>query len=122
MRYILILVIFISGTLSALASYPSEGYEDQEVLDRYGEISHQVSPAEYQEAARDAFGHLSPQDREEFEDGVGCIAVVITQNSEAAGAMSISGPSSRLFGANTGRLAAEVVRSAAAVSHRISGS
>ena len=61
-------------------------------------------------------------DREEFEDGVGCIAAVITQNSEAAGAMSISGPSSRLFGANTGRLAAEVVRSAAAVSHRISGS
>mgnify|MGYP001767294562 CR=1 FL=1 len=45
---------------------PSEGYEDQEVLDRYGEISHQVSPAEYQEAARDAFGRLSPQDREEF--------------------------------------------------------
>jgi len=61
-------------------------------------------------------------DREEFEDGVGCIAAVITQNSEAAGAMSISGPSSRLFGANTGRLAAEVVRSAAAVSQRISGS
>lgn len=45
---------------------PSEGYEDQEVLDRYGEISHQVSPSEYQEAARDAFGHLSAQDREEF--------------------------------------------------------
>jgi len=61
-------------------------------------------------------------DREEFEDGVGCIAAVINQNSEAAGAMSISGPSSRLFGANTGRLAAEVVRSAAAVSQRISGS
>jgi len=45
---------------------PSEGYEDQEVLDRYGEISHQASSSEYQEAARDAFGHLSPQDREEF--------------------------------------------------------
>ena len=60
-------------------------------------------------------------DREEFEDGVGCIAVVITQKGEAAGAMSISGPSSRLFGASTAQLAAEVVRSAAAVSQRLSG-
>jgi len=60
-------------------------------------------------------------DREEFEDGVGCIAVVITQKGEAAGAMSISGPSSRLFGAGTAQLAAEVVRSAAAVSQRLSG-
>jgi DNA-binding IclR family transcriptional regulator len=60
-------------------------------------------------------------DREEFEDGVGCIAAVITQNGDIAGAMSISGPSSRLFGANTGKLAAEVVRSAAAISQRLSG-
>jgi IclR family acetate operon transcriptional repressor len=60
-------------------------------------------------------------DREEFEDGVGCIAAVITQKSEVAGAMSISGPSSRLFGANTGKLSAAVVRSAAAVSERLSG-
>jgi len=60
-------------------------------------------------------------DREEFEDGVGCIAVVITQKGEVAGAMSISGPSSRLFGASTAQLAAEVVRSAAAVSQRLSG-
>jgi DNA-binding IclR family transcriptional regulator len=59
-------------------------------------------------------------DREEFEDGVGCIAAVITQNGIVAGAMSISGPSSRLLGANTGRLAAEVVRSAAAISQRLS--
>lgn len=60
-------------------------------------------------------------DREEFEDGVGCIAVLITQKSEAAGAMSISGPSSRLFGANTARLAADVVRGAAAISQCLSG-
>ncbi|HSO63040.1 MAG TPA: IclR family transcriptional regulator [Desulfobacterales bacterium] len=59
-------------------------------------------------------------DREEFEDGVGCIAVVITQKGEVAGAMSISGPSSRIFGAGTAQLAAEVVRSAAAVSQRLS--
>jgi DNA-binding IclR family transcriptional regulator len=60
-------------------------------------------------------------DREEFEDGVGCIAVVITQKGAVAGAMSISGPSSRLFGASTAQLAAEVVRSAAVVSQRLSG-
>jgi DNA-binding IclR family transcriptional regulator len=59
-------------------------------------------------------------DREEFEDGVGCIAAVITQNGEVAGAMSISGPSSRLLGANTGKLADEVVRGAAAISQRLS--
>jgi DNA-binding IclR family transcriptional regulator len=60
-------------------------------------------------------------DREEFEDGVGCIAAIITQNGQVAGAMSISGPSSRLFGANTDRLAAEVVRSAAMISQHLSG-
>jgi DNA-binding IclR family transcriptional regulator len=59
-------------------------------------------------------------DREEFEDGVGCIAAVITQNGQVAGAMSISGPSSRLLGANTGKLADEVVRGAAAISQRLS--
>jgi DNA-binding IclR family transcriptional regulator len=51
---------------------------------------------------------------------VGCIAAVITRNGEVAGAMSISGPSSRLFGTHTAKLAAEVVRSAAAVSKRLS--
>ena len=45
---------------------PSEGYDDQEVVDRYGQVAHDVSPADYQEAARDAFGHLSETDREEF--------------------------------------------------------
>ena len=45
---------------------PSEGYEDQEVLDRYGEVAHKVSPSDYEQAARDAFGHLSQADREEF--------------------------------------------------------
>ncbi|MBP1698187.1 MAG: hypothetical protein H6Q41_3375 [Deltaproteobacteria bacterium] len=45
---------------------PSEGYEDQEVLDRYGEVAHKASPSDYEQAARDAFGHLSEADREEF--------------------------------------------------------
>jgi hypothetical protein len=45
---------------------PSEGYEDREVLDRYGEVSHKVSQSDYEQAARDAFGRLSQADREEF--------------------------------------------------------
>jgi len=45
---------------------PSEGYGDGEVLERYGEVAHKVSPSDYEQAARDAFGHLSEADREEF--------------------------------------------------------
>jgi hypothetical protein len=45
---------------------PWEGYGDQEVLDRYGEVSHKVSSSDYQQATRDAFGRLSHADREEF--------------------------------------------------------
>ena len=45
---------------------PSEGYEDREVLDRYGEVAHKASSSDYEQAARDAFGHLSQADREEF--------------------------------------------------------
>ncbi len=45
---------------------PSEGYDDREVLDRYGEVAHKASPSDYEDAARDAFGRLSEADREEF--------------------------------------------------------
>ena len=45
---------------------PSEGYADQEVLERYDKLVHKVSPSEYQQAARDAFTRLSPADREEL--------------------------------------------------------
>jgi len=45
---------------------PWEGYDDQEVLDRYGEVSHRVSSSDYEQATRDAFGRLSQTDREEF--------------------------------------------------------
>jgi DNA-binding IclR family transcriptional regulator len=61
-------------------------------------------------------------DREEFEDGVGCIAAIITQKGQVVGAMSISGPSSRILGAHTERLAAEIVRGAAVISQQLSGS
>jgi hypothetical protein len=45
---------------------PWEGYADQEVMDRYGEVAHKASASDYQQAAREAFGRLSQTDREEF--------------------------------------------------------
>ena len=45
---------------------PSEGYSDQEVLERYGEVSHAVPPDEYAKAATEALGKLSPEERAEF--------------------------------------------------------
>lgn len=45
---------------------PWEGYTDEEVLDRYGEVAHKVSPSEYEQATRDALARLSPADREEL--------------------------------------------------------
>lgn len=45
---------------------PWEGYSDQEVLERYGQVAHRVSPSDYEQATRDAFGRLSQEDREEF--------------------------------------------------------
>jgi len=46
--------------------HPSEGYSDQEVLKRYGEVSHAVPPDQYAEAAQEALGRLSPEERAEF--------------------------------------------------------
>ncbi len=45
---------------------PSEGYSDQEVLKRYGEVSHAVPPDQYAQAAQVALGKLSPEERAEF--------------------------------------------------------
>src|SRR5262245_15680349 len=45
---------------------PSEGYSDQEVLERYGEVSHAVPAQEYAKAAQEALGKLSPEERDEF--------------------------------------------------------
>jgi hypothetical protein len=45
---------------------PSEGYSDQEVLKRYGEVSHAVSPDQYAKAAQEALDKLSPEERAEF--------------------------------------------------------
>ncbi len=45
---------------------PSEGYSDKEVLKRYGEVSHAVPPDQYAQAAQEALGRLSPEDRAAF--------------------------------------------------------
>jgi hypothetical protein len=45
---------------------PSEGYSDQEVLKRYDEVSHAVPPDQYAQAAQEALGKLSPEERAEF--------------------------------------------------------
>ena len=45
---------------------PSEGYSDQEVLERYGEVSQCLSREQYAQAAQEALGKLSPEERAEF--------------------------------------------------------
>ena len=45
---------------------PSEGYSDQEVLKRYGEVSHAVPPDEYAKAAQESLSKLSPEERAAF--------------------------------------------------------
>ena len=45
---------------------PSEGYSDQEVLQRYAEVSHAVPPNEYVKAAQEALDKLSPEERAAF--------------------------------------------------------
>jgi hypothetical protein len=46
--------------------HPSQGYSDQEVLKRYGEVSHAVQPDQYAQAAQEALNKLSPEERAIF--------------------------------------------------------
>ena len=46
--------------------HPSQGYSDQEVLKRYGEVSHAVSSDQYAQAAQEAVSKLSPEERAMF--------------------------------------------------------
>ena len=45
---------------------PSQGYSDQEVLQRYQQVAPQLSPEEYERSAEEAFQRLSPQERQQF--------------------------------------------------------
>jgi hypothetical protein len=62
---------------------PSEGYSDQEVLKRYGEVSHAVPPDQYTQAAQEALTKLSPEERAEF--------VKMLQDRAAARGVSLPG-------------------------------
>jgi hypothetical protein len=45
---------------------PSEGYTDGEVLSRYGQVAHEVSPDAYEAAAHDALERIPEGDRREL--------------------------------------------------------
>jgi hypothetical protein len=46
--------------------HPSEGYSDQEVVDRYRDVAHAVPRDEYAQAAQEALARLSPEERASF--------------------------------------------------------
>ena len=46
--------------------HPSEGYSDQEVVDRYREVAHAVPADQYAQAAQEALARLSPEERAAF--------------------------------------------------------
>src|SRR5258705_7346740 len=46
--------------------HPSEGYSDQEVVQRYQDVAHAVPPDQYMQAAQEALARLSPEERAEF--------------------------------------------------------
>jgi len=46
--------------------HPSEGYSDQEVVDRYREVAHAVPSDQYAQAAQEALARLSPEERAAF--------------------------------------------------------
>ena len=62
---------------------PSEGYSDQEVLKRYGEVSHAVSSDQYAQAAQEALSKLSPEERAAF--------VKMLQDAAAARGLTLPG-------------------------------
>jgi len=45
---------------------PSEGYSDQEVVQRYSDVAHAVPPDQYAQAAQAALARLSPEERAAF--------------------------------------------------------
>ena len=48
------------------SGHPSEGYDDDEVRDRYQRVSRGISQEEYEEVARESFERMSPPERREF--------------------------------------------------------
>ncbi len=46
--------------------HPSQGYSDQEVMNRYQQVAPQLPQQDYYQAAQEAFSRLSPQERMQF--------------------------------------------------------
>jgi len=46
--------------------HPAEGYDDNEVVNRYQQVSQQLSPQDYQQASQQSFERMSPQERMQF--------------------------------------------------------
>ena len=57
---------------------PTEGFTDEEAVQRYDEVAGELSPEEYQEAAMRAFERMSPDQRREF-------AAMIAQHGDVSG-------------------------------------
>ena len=45
---------------------PTDGFSDDEAIERYDEVAGELSPEEYQQFATEAFERMSPQQRQEF--------------------------------------------------------
>jgi hypothetical protein len=46
--------------------HPSEGYSEEEVMQRYQKVASNVPEDVYEQSAEGAFARLSPQERKEF--------------------------------------------------------
>jgi hypothetical protein len=64
--------------------HPSDGYSDQEVVDRYSQVAHAVPADQYSQAAQEALSRLSPEERAAF----------VKMLQERAAAKGVSLPSS----------------------------
>jgi hypothetical protein len=45
---------------------PHEGYSDDEVVNRYQQVSRQIPQDVYQDSAQEAFSRMSPQERMQY--------------------------------------------------------
>ncbi|RBY82493.1 hypothetical protein DQ238_04180 [Geodermatophilus sp. TF02-6] len=45
---------------------PYDGISDEEAGQRYSEVAGEVDPQTYQDSARDAFGNMAPEERDQF--------------------------------------------------------
>jgi DNA-binding IclR family transcriptional regulator len=94
-------------------------YEDREPLDKLTDQTLTTLEALEQDFARIRRRGYA-LDNEEHEEGVGCVAVAVFDHTgRPSAAISVSGPSARILGANAGRLGELLVEHAAQVSEAL---